>query len=55
MRRHEEVFWGIGGDDDPIEPKIAKVIEDIETICSSVINSEKSLHKILTKPLVKKG
>ncbi len=54
LLRNEEIFWGVGGDEDPIEPKIAKVIEDIETICSSVINSEKSLHKMLTKPLGRK-
>lgn len=55
IRRYEEIFWGAGGENDPIEPKVEAVITEIERICSSVIAGENSLHGLLTKPLWKKG
>lgn len=55
IRRHEEVFWGAGGEDDPIEPRVQKVIADIENICGAVITGERSLHALLNRPLFRKG
>lgn len=37
IRRHEDVFWSTGEEDDPIEQRVQKVIADIEKICGAVI------------------
>ncbi|WP_159817602.1 hypothetical protein [Cyanobium sp. Copco_Reservoir_LC18] len=38
----EEIFWGVGGEEDPIEPRIQSVIDEIEAVCSKVIVGKKS-------------
>ena len=55
IKRHEAVFWGTGGEDDPIEPRIENVILDMERICGDVISGEGGLHALLNRPLFKRN
>jgi len=45
--KHEAVFWEGLEEDDPINPKLEKVITDIETTCQSIISGKGSLHGLL--------
>ncbi|MDW7643908.1 MAG: hypothetical protein SCI25_02595 [Desulfuromonadales bacterium] len=51
----EAIFWADSVDNDPIIPRVTKVIEEMEAICSDVINGEKSIADILNYPLLKKA
>lgn len=50
----EAIFWERSVDPDPINPKLEKVISDIEKICHSIIENPDSLYYFLNWPLFKK-
>lgn len=52
--RHEAVFWEGLEEDDPITPKLGKVILDIETTCRGIIGGRGTLHSFLNKKLWKR-
>ena len=47
INKHEAVFWGGIEEDDPINPKIDKVVYDIEKTCYSIISGKGTLHRFL--------
>jgi hypothetical protein len=47
INKHESVFWEGSEEDDPINPKIDKVIEDIEKTCQSIISGNGTLRSFL--------
>lgn len=42
--KHEAVFWEGSAEDDPINPKLDKVIADMDATCKSVIVGKPTLH-----------
>jgi hypothetical protein len=55
IQGQEAVFWGSSADDDPINPKLNKVISDIEKTCRSIIEGEGSLYGFLNSKLHKRS
>lgn len=53
VRKAEDVFWDTFDEDDPINPKVDKIISDIEGICRSVIMAKGTLHGLLNWPIKK--
>ena len=51
--KHEAVFWEGLEEEDPINPKIEKVIKEIENTCNSVIAGKGTLHGILNTKIGK--
>lgn len=51
--KHEAVFWEGLEEEDPINPKIEKVIKEIENTCKSVIAGKGTLHGILNTKIGK--
>lgn len=47
IRKHEAVFWEGPEDDDPINPKLDKVLADIEDTCKGIIAGKGTLHGFL--------
>ncbi|MFH1548479.1 MAG: hypothetical protein ABID32_04115 [Candidatus Omnitrophota bacterium] len=47
----QDVFWDTFSDDDPINPKLDKVIEDIEKICKEIIMAKGTLYGFLNLPI----
>jgi hypothetical protein len=47
INKHEAIFWEGIEEDDPINPKIDKVIENIEKNCQSAIPGKGTLHSFL--------
>lgn len=40
MRKYEDVFWGIGDDEDLIDKKLVAAVSSIEAICYKELISE---------------
>lgn len=53
INKHEAVFWEGIEEDDPINPKIDKVIKDIEKNCQSIISGKGTLHSFLNNKIGK--
>lgn len=53
IKKAEKIFWDTFSKDDPINPKIDKVIADIEEVCKSVIMAKGTLHGLLNWPINK--
>lgn len=53
--KHEAIFWEGLEEDDPINPKIDKVISDIEKTCKSIIAGKGSMHGFLNMKLGKRS
>ncbi|MBU1147960.1 MAG: hypothetical protein KKD11_06360 [Candidatus Omnitrophica bacterium] len=53
IRKTERVFWDTFSEDDPINPKIDKLMADIEEVCKSVIMAKGTLHGLLNWPIKK--
>lgn len=53
IRKAEKVFWDTFSEDDPINPKVEKVIVDIEEVCKRVIMAKGTLHGLLNWPIRK--
>ena len=51
--KHEAVFWDGLEENDPINPRVDKVIEDIEKTCQSIISGKGTLHGFLNTKLRK--
>lgn len=49
--KYEAIFWDHMSDDDPINPKLDKVITEMEATCRRVIEAKSSLYGILNIPL----
>lgn len=47
INKHEAVFWEGLEEEDPINPKLEKVIKDIEIICQSIISGKGTLYSLL--------
>jgi hypothetical protein len=54
MQKYESIFWEGTKEEDPINPKLNKVIEDIENACKKVIEGQGTLFSVLNRPLFKK-
>lgn len=53
VRKAEDTFWDTFDKDDPINPKVDKIISDIEQICKDVIMAKGTLHGLLNWPIKK--
>lgn len=53
IKKAKKVFWDTFSDDDPINPRIDKVIKDIEEVCKNVITAKGTLHGLLNWPIKK--
>lgn len=51
IEKHETIFWEDLEEDDPINPKIDKVISDIEKICKSIISGKGTMYGFLNLKL----
>jgi hypothetical protein len=47
IEKHESVFWEGVEDEDPINPNLNKVIEDIEHTCQAIIEGKGTLYGVL--------
>ncbi|OAI02256.1 hypothetical protein [Methylomonas methanica] len=51
IQKYEAVFWGGYEEEDPITPKLNKVITEIEATCKAVITGKGSLHNMLNRDI----
>lgn len=51
----EAIFWADVAEEDPIKPRVASAIEEMEIICKCVINEQKSIADYLNRPLLKRS
>lgn len=51
IEKHEAIFWEGLAEDDPINPRVAVVIDEIEATCKSVIAGDGTLHALLNARL----
>ena len=51
INKYEAIFWGGIEEEDPINPRIDKVIEDIEKVCQPIIEGKGTLHGYFNKNL----
>lgn len=49
VTKYEAIFWDGFHDDDPINPKVADIIAQIETVCRSVIESKDTVYGLFTR------
>lgn len=49
LDKFEAVFWEGLPEDDPINPKVAKIIAEVELVCADVIAGQGSLHSFLNR------
>lgn len=47
VEKYEAVFWEGLAEEDPINPRVAVVIQDIERTCQAVISGKGTLHAVL--------
>jgi len=55
IERHEAIFYQGIDEEDPIIPRLNKLISEIEITCNAIISGKGTLHGFLNRPLVKKG
>lgn len=55
IEKYERVFREGMSEEDPINPRADRVIENIETVCKGIITGQGTLHHFLNKPLWKRG
>ena len=51
VEKCEAIFWEGVDDEDPINPKLDKVIEEIEKTCSTIIKGKGTIYGFLNRPL----
>lgn len=51
IEKAQKVFWNTFSDEDPINPKVDKVITDIENICKNIIMAKGTLSGMLNLPI----
>jgi len=49
--KYEAVFWEGLEDDDPINPKLIKIIEEIEETCRKVISGKETLYSFINRKI----
>ena len=54
IKKKEKIIWDTFGEDDPINPKVNRIIEDIEKVCGDIIMGQGTLYGILNYSFVKK-
>jgi len=55
VRKAEDIFWDTSNNDDPINPKVDKIILEIEQICKNIIMAKGTLHGLLNWPIKKRA
>jgi hypothetical protein len=51
VQKVHAIYYGTGGDDDPIHSRVLKVVENIETTCRGIIESKGTLFSLLNRRL----
>jgi len=51
LRKYEAIFWDDMEENDPINPKLEKIIRDIEYTCKSIIAGKGTLYGILNRKI----
>jgi hypothetical protein len=51
VQKYENIFWDSMAEDDPINPKLNKLISEIESTCQNVISGKGTLYSFLNKKL----
>lgn len=54
IQKHEEVFWDELSDDDPINSRLAMIVETIEATCKKVISGAGTLHGFVNQSIHRK-
>ncbi|MFZ5907305.1 MAG: hypothetical protein ACOYVJ_07830 [Nitrospirota bacterium] len=54
VEKHESIFWDSMKEDDPINKKVEKAIEEMENICKNIIAGKGTIFHILNKPFFRK-
>ena len=52
IQKHEAIFWSGFGDQDPIDPRLASAIKDIENTCRGIIVGKSTLHGLLNRKML---
>jgi len=55
IEKHEAVFWQGSADEDPIDPRLNIIIEEIEKTCRGIITGAGTLHGFLNRPIRKRS
>jgi hypothetical protein len=50
-----DIYYGTGGEDDPITPKVQRVVDDIERTCRAIIESKGTLYALFNIRFFKRG
>ena len=51
IERHEAIFYEGIEEEDPIIPRINKLVNEIEITCKAIISGKGTLHGFLNRPL----
>lgn len=54
IEKYEGVFWAGANEEDPINPKVEKIVDEIEKYCERIIEAKGSLYYLLNYKLFKK-
>ena len=54
IKKLEAIFWEGLADEDPINPKLEKIVQDIEVMCRGILSEKSTLEKLKESPLVNK-
>lgn len=52
-KKFEAIFWTGLQEPDPINPRLDKIISDIEQVCRDIITAKGTLYSLLNKPIFK--
>jgi len=55
VRAQEAIFWEGLAEEDPINPRLEQTVQDMERICSAVIEERFSLLDLLNSPILGRG
>jgi hypothetical protein len=55
IERHESIFYEGIEEEDPIIPRLNKIVSEMENTCNAIISGKGTLHALLNKPLTKGG
>ena len=55
IEKYEAIFYEGIEEEDPIIPRLNKLVSEIETTCKAIISGKGTLHSFLNKPLMRRG
>jgi hypothetical protein len=55
IEKYEAIFYEGIEEEDPIIPRLNKLVNEIETTCNAIISGKGTLYGFLNKPLMRRG